>query len=440
MCRVLAFLVAVLLLAPVVALSASAEVEALPDIGNAHAVYMLHLGSDRVVGQKNEKERIPAGASVKVLSGLVACEWLAGLLDESVMIREEMIAASSGKRYPLSAGEVYSWRELLLLALCGSYNDAYDVIAHCIGNGEQTGKANFVSLLNARAKELGAVATYIADPSGVADNSYTTAQDLSRIALAAAENDLYLSFAGAKQGQLADGSYIRNRNSLVSDSASGYGNSLCKGLCVGETANAGVTLVALTRKENDSYLLILMDTVDEAGNASEALTYRLANRLLSWGYRSYAYTELLTPKTQVCTVPVTVSDMTSEVAVCPADSLWVYLPNGCTLGQEVVLSIRLSCEELEAPVEVGTPVGYAAAIYEGQIIGTVSLVTAESAERGSFVSGLLLIRSLTKSRRVRAGSIFFAVCMCLWIGGETYLRRKRRAKWRRYDSSRSRWQ
>lgn len=438
--RTLALLVAVLLLVSALPFSTAAETEAFPDVGSAHAVYMLHVESGRVVGQKNETERIPAGASVKVLSGLIACEWLAGLLDESVTIREEMIASSSGKRYPLSTGESYSWRELLLLALCGSYNDAYDVIAYCIGNGEQTGKVNFVSLLNARAKELGAGSTYLADPSGVADNSYTTAQDLARIALAAAENDLYLSFVGTKQGQLTDGSYIRNRNSLVSDSASGYGNSLCRGLCIGETANAGVTLVALTRQENDSYLLILMDTVDEGGNASEALTYRLANRLLSWGYRAYAYTELLTPQTKVCTVPVTASDITSEVAVCPADSLWAYLPNGCTLGHEVVLSIRLSCEELEAPVEAGTPVGYAAAIYEGQIIGTVSLVTAESAERGSFVSGLLSIRNLTKSRRVRAGAIFFAVCMCLWIGIETYLRRKRRAKWRRYDSSRSRWQ
>ena len=83
--------------------------------------------------------------------------------------------------------------------------------------------------------------------------------------------------------------------------------------------------------------------------------------------------------------------------------------------------------------------GYVAAIYQGEIIGTVPLETAGSAERSGFVSRLLSIRNLTGSRRVRAGVIFFLVCLTAWIVTETLIRRRRKNRWNQYFSSRSKW-
>ena len=91
--------------------------------------------------------------------------------------------------------------------------------------------AGYVALLNARAKELGATATYIGDPTGVGDNSYTTAADLSRIALAAMKNDIYLSFVGLRNGETNDGKPFLNRNRLITDSQSG--GVQYAGMCVG---------------------------------------------------------------------------------------------------------------------------------------------------------------------------------------------------------------
>lgn len=434
-------LLAVLCLFPLLAVTAHGETSALPALDSADAVYLLHVESGRVMGRKSENTRVPAGASVKLLSGLVACERLGNSLDRTVIIREEMLI-SGGLRYKLEAGDEYSLRDILLLALCGSYNDAYDVIAYCVGNGGSAGTAEsamagYVALLNARAKELGATATYIGDPTGVGDNSYTTAADLSRIALAAMKNDIYLSFVGLRNGETDDGKTFLNRNRLITDSQSG--GVQYAGMCVGETNNAGVTLVALAKKANDSYLLVLLDPKDEEGAASETAAYRLARSLVRWGYANYTNLEVLSPKTKVCTVPVTVSDMVDAVDVRPAESLYAYLPVGSEVGKDVFLSIRLSVDELEAPVAEGMPVGFVAAVYAGQVIGTVPLETAESAERSGFVSRLLSVRNLTKSRRAKASVIFFVVCMALWIGVEVYLRRRTKAQWNRYYSSKSRW-
>ena len=434
--RLTGLLAAVLCLLPLLTVAASGETAALPALDSADAVYLLHAESGRVVGRKSENSRVPAGASVKLLSGLVACERLGNSLDQTVIIREEMLV-SGGQRYKLEVGEEYTLREILLLALCGSYNDAYDVIASCVGNGGTAGAANFVALLNARAVELGATATYIGDPSGVGDNSHTTAADLSRIALAAMKNPLYLSFAGLRSGEMSDGTVVLNRNRLITDSQSG--SIRYTGMCVGNTNNAGVTLVALAQKENDSYLAVLMNPKDEEGKASENAAYSLARSLVRWGYANYTNLEVLSPKTKVCTVPVTVSDLVDAVNVRPSESLFAYLPVGCEVGREVRLSIRLSVDELEAPVAEGTPVGFVAAVYNGQVIGTVPLETAESADRSGFMSRLLSVRNLTKSRKAKAGVAFFAVCMAVWIGGEVYLRHRTRAQWNRYYSSKSKW-
>lgn len=435
--RILSLCVAAVCLFSLFSLAARAEAAELPAVDNVDAVILWHVESGRSVGTKNETTRRAAGASVKLLSGLVACEWLGGQLDGTVVVTEAMVGRSSGKRYGLEVGSEYSWREILLLALCGSYNDAYDVIAYSIGNGEEVGSANYVDLLNARAKELGALSTVVGDPSGVGDNSYTTAADLLLLARAAMQNELYLSFTGLRSGQLSTGDYIWNRNALVTGNT--LGSATCAGMCVGETSNAGVTLVALIRRGNDSYLLVLMGTVDSEGNASETATNSLAARLVKWAYANYTNTEVLSPDTTVCTLPVTVSDLKETVGVRPAASLWAYLPAGSEVGRDVLLSIRLSVDELEAPVAEGTPVGFVAAVYNGEIIGMVPLETAETAERSGFMSRLLSIKNLTKSRRARAGVIFFTLCMAAWIGGGTYLKYRRRAKWHQYYSSKSKW-
>ena len=435
--RLTGLLAAVLCLLPLLTVAASGETAALPALDSADAVYLLHAESGRVVGRKSENSRVPAGASVKLLSGLVACERLGNSLDQTVIIREEMLVSGLRQYEKLEVGDEYSLRDLLLLALCGSYHNAYDVIAYCVGNGETAGTAGFVELLNMRAKELGATSTYIGDATGDKDNSFTTAADLSRIALAAMKNDLYLSFVGLRSGEMSNGAVIWNRNRLITDSQSG--SIRYTGMCVGKMDNAGVTLVALAKKANDSYLAVLMDVKDGNGEASENAAYSLARSLVRWGYANYTNLEVLSPKTKVCTVPVTVSDLVDTVNVRPSESLFAYLPVGCEVGREVRLSIRLSVDELEAPVAEGTPVGFVAAVYNGQVIGTVPLETAESADRSGFMSRLLSVRNLTKSRKAKAGVAFFAVCMAVWIGGEVYLRHRTRAQWNRYYSSKSKW-
>ncbi|MBE6633739.1 MAG: D-alanyl-D-alanine carboxypeptidase [Ruminococcaceae bacterium] len=409
----------------------SAE-EDFPQIPEASAAYLYHLESGRAIGGKNETVRLPAASTVKLLSGLIICERLQYQLMDEIVIGEEMLAGSKGYRYGLEAGETYTVEQLIYLALCGSYNDAYNTLAYLIGGGSVSA---FVEEMNLRAVQCGAASTTVTDPTGVADSSFTTAEDLLRIAQVACRNPLYMQTCGSATYDLSNGQRIHNRNALISKGFdSRYYNPKCAGMTAGSTNAGGCCVVTLAQRENDSYLCIVLGGAEGEEPNPENYGYVVANRLINWAYERFTYLELITPETEICSIPVRVSDLVDQVAVRPAEAVALHLPKGAELGRDVKLSIRLMYDSLEAPVVEGVHVGYVAVVYQGQILTTVPLYTAEAAERSGFVGRLMSIRTLTEKRSTRAGLIFFAVTCLGWLTVEYLLRRYRRHKWDRYFS------
>ena len=156
--------------------------------------------------------------------------------------------------------------------------------------------------------------------------------------------------------------------------------------------------------------------------------------MIDWGYSNYRYLEVLTPDAEICTVPVRSTDVADGVRICVKEPLSFYLPADAVIGENVRFSIRLIHEELDAPVKVGTHVGYVAVIYGGKTLGILPLYTAGSAERGAFAGALHAIQSLTRNRAFIAGAIFFCTVLLLWIVTETVIRKRRRTKWDKYFS------
>ncbi len=415
-------------------LPAYAETEPIPSTSEAKAVWFSHLESGREMVTQNADEVLPAGSTVKILSGLLACERLGGQLTQSITVTKEMLEGASQYQYGrLQPGTQVTVQDLLYLAVCGSYNNAYYALAYLTGGGDMQA---FVALMNQRAKELGAEQTTLGDdPTGLKDNSTTTARDLFHIAYAATQNSLYMQISSSGFYDLSSGHRISNRNALISKAErTDYYNPLCKGLSAGMTRLGGASLVTLAQKGEDRYLCVVLgaDEIEIEGQASQIYSYIIANRLIKWGYENYSYVELLGTETEICTIPVKVSDLTDTVSVVPKESFSYYLPLGSE--EEISFSVRLAYKELEAPITEGTHVGYVALVYRGEILGTVPIVTAGGAERSGFVSRLMRIRTLTEDRAAMAGLIFFLVAVTAWILTEILIRRHRRHKWDKYFS------
>lgn len=406
----------------------SAEDPVPPNLDGAESVYFVHLKSGSVVCEKNAAQLVSAGPSVKLLSGLLLCEMLGNRLDESVTITDEMVADSYGYRLYIQSGDRIPVVQLLYAAVCGSYNDAYDVLA-CYAAGS---KDAFLALMEARARELGASMTYCSDATGLDAASRTTAQDMGKIAAAAYQNSLYMSINSTVRYDFFETTYlpdkkIYNPNALLSSSTTaGFVNAYCHGMCAGLTGTCAVTVAD---NGQEAYASVVL------GGSAENLAYEITNRMIKWVYQNYAYMEVISPDTEICNIPITVSDVTGELPLRVKDSFSLYLPKSYEIGKDITYSIRLINKELEAPVADGTFAGYVAILHNGQTLATLPLYTVGSAEKSSFMSSMKSIQSITTSRAFLAGAIFFFTVLIAWITIETWIIRKRRHKWDKYFSS-----
>ena len=435
--RFVCILLSLLLLLCAFPFSASAADITPPSMEEASAVYLKHLQSDYVVCSKNESVSVGAGSTVKVMAGLIFCEHLGTILQETILITPELydaIPSTHGRSLNIKENDIVTVENLLYAAICGSYNDAFYVLAALIGGNVE----GFLSLMNARAASMGLQNTVFEDVTGIVDGSRTTAEEVAKIALIAYQNPLYMAACNAVSFTYSSSTNhknVYNNNELICQyERQQYYNKKCIGVSAGSTTRDGNCVVTFAHHNDQTYVCVIMGG-KEVDNVKYG--YRVANRVIDWVFSSYEYVQLLSPDTVICTLNVTVSDSASSVDVVVKDTLFAYLPKGLEIGKDIIYSIRLTETELEAPVEKNQFVGYVAVLYDGQVLGTAPLYTAGEASRSSIGSGLGAIRSWLENRAVIAGGIFFAVGVTAYIIVEYVLQRRRHKRWDRYFSSTS---
>ena len=425
--RITCLLLSLLLLLCALPFSSSAEGITPPSMEEATAVYLKHLESNLVVTSKSETFVVGAGSTVKIMSGLLLCEKLGSRIQETVIITDEIYAEvpqKHGRSLGLVIGETTTIEQLLWAAICGSYNDAYYILATiALGSVE-----NFKKEMNTRASTIGLFNTVFEDVTGVIDGSRTTAEEVAQIALIAYQNSYYMEICNTVYFTY-NSSYqsrtLYNNNKLVS-------NKKYIGMSAGNTTRDGNCVVTIAKQSDQTYVCVVM-----GGKETDGIEfgYRITDRVVDWVFSSYTYMQILSSNTKICTLDVTVSDTASTVDVVVKDSLHAYLPKGLDLNKDIVYSIRLTQTELEAPVEKDQFVGYVAVLYEGRVLGTAPLYTASEASRSSIGNGLAAIRSWLENRAVIAAIVFFVVGVSTYIIIEYILQRKRHNRWDRYFSN-----
>lgn len=432
--RFICLLTSLLLLLCAIPFSSSAAEIAPPSAEEAAAVYFKHLESDILVYSKNETAILGAGSTVKIMSGLLLCERLNVYSQETIEITEELYAAiptSHGRSLKLALGEDVSIEHLLYAAVCGSYNDAYYVLAAFVSGSVE----NFIAEMNARAAAMGLSDTLFEDVTGIVDGSRTTAEEIAQLALIAYQNPFYMALCSERSFHFLSSQKsqtLYNNNKLISpDYDQKYYNKKCIGVSAGSTTRDGNCVVTFAKQNDQTYVCVVMGGKE---TDDEEFGYRIANRFVDWVFTAYSYMQILVPDTRICTLPVTVSDTATEVDIVVKDSLFAYLPKGLELGTDITYSIRLTETELEAPVVKDQFVGYVAVLYDGQVLGTAPLYTAGEASRSSIGNGLSTIRSWLENRAVIAGVIFFVVGVSAYIIIEYVLQRRRHNRWDRYFS------
>lgn len=315
----------------------------------------MEMETGRVLFESNMHQRLPMASTTKVMTALLALE--NGDPGARVTCSENAFGVSGTSIY-LSPGETLTLEEMLLGLMLSSGNDAAVAISEHIGGTT----AQFVGMMNERARQIGAVNTHFANPHGLpSDDHYTTAYDLALIAREAMGNEAFRQLVSTERASIpwegrAYDRQLKNKNRLLSS----YPGAT--GVKTGYTSRAGRCLVFGANREGMELVGVVLccgDWFDEAA------------RLMDGCFDTYGMTRVLGPMESAGRVAVT-GGRRDQAGMCLMETLSVPLAEG--ESAQVVLDVPQS---VEAPVYPGMHLGTAHLVVGGREYASCEVVASE---------------------------------------------------------------
>ncbi len=238
-----------------------------PEI-SARSSLVYGLTTNRILFEKNSKEKIPMASLAKIMTAIIALE---KYKEENKLKvgKEDLVGENS---MGLSKGEVLTFEELLYGLVLVSGNDAAEVIAHNYSDGRES----FIRAMNNKAKSLGALSTNFTNPTGLEGdgNQYSTALDLLVITKYAIRFPLFRKVASTVNYQIPATSIhkefdLENETNLLTSYPG------VKGVKTGYTPEAGLCLVTYLDYQGHEIIGIILGSNKRREEMKELLDYSL---------------------------------------------------------------------------------------------------------------------------------------------------------------------
>jgi D-alanyl-D-alanine carboxypeptidase (penicillin-binding protein 5/6) len=237
---------------------------------SARAFIVENPATGEVLAQHGAWTRVPIASITKLMTVIVALDrakW-----SDVVRVRADATAVGEST-VNLREGERLTVGDLVKAALIQSANDAAVALADYVGHGDRQA---FVSMMNAKAKELGLERTHFLRPDGLdAQGHYSTAKDVTTLAEFAMRNPRIRATVRLRNDLIPGGRHLHTWNDLLGVFKGLYG------VKTGHTGTAGWCEVAAVRRNG----VTLYTTVLGSPTRSQRNT-DLAS-LLRWGISRY---------------------------------------------------------------------------------------------------------------------------------------------------------
>lgn len=235
----------------------------------AQSVLMYDLTTDKILYEKDAKERRPMASLTKIMTAIIAIENRRP--DDKYTVKQSDVVGEDSMG--VSSGEVYGFQDLLYGLLLPSGNDAAEVFA----NNYPSGRDGFIKAMNNKAQSLGLKDTHFSNPSGLQGDGeqHTTTYDLLVITRYALEH--YPLFTTAVSTATYDITGTTNHKAL---SLTNETNLLTtypgvKGVKTGYTPEAGLCLVTYLDYGGHKIVGVILNSENRRGEMKELLDYSL---------------------------------------------------------------------------------------------------------------------------------------------------------------------
>lgn len=275
----------ILLLFLFYATSISAYAETSPPQINAQGSVLIDASTGEVLFGKNEETTFEPASTTKVMTALITLEKCN--LDDEVTVQEDYTKVG-GTGIGLLKGDVLTVRDLLFGLLLDSDNDCANALAdHISGNVDE-----FSKLMNAKAKELGALHTNFKNPSGMPDPEHiTTPHDLALFLRAAINNKDYMeisqtpSYTITLKNDSSKTFTVNNKNYMINKNSKYYYQFALTGKN-GYTTKSNQTYVAAAEKDGHILIASFLNALDKDQN------FQNMKDVFDYGFNNYSLVHL----------------------------------------------------------------------------------------------------------------------------------------------------
>lgn len=239
---------------------------------NARAAILYDVTYDRVLYEKNSKQKRANASTTKMITAIVAYE--EGNLDDIVTISLKA-ATTGGSTINLKKDDKITLDDLLKGLLVHSGNDAAIAIAeHISGTVEE-----FVKLMNEKLEEIGARDSHFVTPHGLdAENHYSTAYDLALIAKELLKND-YLRDIVSKQTVNLKINGVTRTIGTTNEMLSLYEGA--DGIKTGYTGDAGRCLITSVTKNGRKLVSVVLGCDSKKNRTNDSI------KLINYGFEKF---------------------------------------------------------------------------------------------------------------------------------------------------------
>lgn len=358
-----------------------------PPVLSAPSAILIDADTGQVLWEKNADVRRAPASTTKILTALLFIEHARPT--DVITVMDPKITKIEESSLHLRPWEKLTAKDLLYGLMLRSANDGAVVVAHHVA-GSVSG---FATMMNAKAKELGATNSQFKNPNGLTQpGHYSTARDLAVIARAALAEPRFADAVGTPKRIIAR-SKVTQDTTIVTRAKRKFFDKFpgADGVKTGYTRAAGHCFVGSATRDGRRLLSVVLG----AKNSAIADTIPL----LSWGFQRFPVV-VVTQKGELGRLPVrggsighvpTVAGAALRVSRDRLKPLPFFAATTTTSGT------------IEAPVRQGQMLGQAFATANGQRVGSaaVPVYAASDVPRSR-------VAVVTQSKPFRAG---------LWVAG-----------------------
>lgn len=322
---------------------------------HASAGVLIESKTGAVLFAKNPDLRRAPASTTKMMTAIVALE--KGDLNQIVRV-SHLASRTPGSSIWLRPGDRLSMRELLKGMMLQSGNDGSMAVAEGVAGSVE----NFVSLMNLKAKEIGALNTNFRNPHGLrAPSHYTTAIDLALIARYGLAHPHFSSLVRQKTAVVRweDKSQtikVNNTNRLL------WYLEGADGVKTGTTNEAGYCLVASATREQCQFIAVVLNSRDRWGDCA---------RMLEYGFKEFVVKKIADHRKPVARLSV-LNGVRSMVDLYPRTDLNAVIKKNQV--DFVVPQVVLFSHQATAPLRTGQIWGRIGYRYNNQIVEGVDLI------------------------------------------------------------------